>query len=137
MGNWRRVKITGECDKADVRTLKMLLATDFGEIDWTCLCNGGLAGLPNWADERINALGNLGERDYSADSVAEALNTYLESVPSLDVVVHVGGEHEIADCEATVKLEDGEYRVFPAELAEIEEISENQMKNQFFDHLFK
>ena len=135
MGNWRRVLIVGTCDQADVPNLKKALdfnmyATESVEFH-PLISGGGICGLPLWAAEQIEAVGNLAERDYSEEQVAAALR-YLSSIaPSLKVRVHVGGDYEHENCAYTVRLENGEVEILRPEIEKIPAIPDAQMAQQF------
>lgn len=128
MGNWTRVNIIGTCDASDIPALRKHLGVGFESDEWGCLHNGGLAGLPNWASEVINAVGNFGERDYDAVCAADALETASKHAPSLKVKAHIGGDNESDTCVATVTLENGVATVGPAEVAAIPPLDEATMK---------
>jgi hypothetical protein len=114
MGNWRRVEIIGTCSPADVEPLRRALTYDQNTLDgFHCLVNGGLCGLPNWAAERIHAVGNLAERDYSPGDVAFQLIALGQVAPSLAVRVHCGADYEKEECIATVTLVAGTAVVGP------------------------
>lgn len=102
MGNWRRVQIVGTCDRGDVLALRDALnyGNDFDKFH--CLCNGGMCGLPNWAGENINAVGNLAERGYTPQDVADQLLKLITVAPSLNVKVHCGADYEGEKCINTV-----------------------------------
>lgn len=122
----------GTCDLTEVDALSQALALDW-ERDWHCLMSGsGLCGLPNWASETINAIGNLIERNYTVDDVAEALKRLAGVAPSLAVKVHCGGDWESLDCVATVTLVDNEVTVGSPEMLKIPKIPEAQMLGHFF-----
>ena len=129
MGNWKRVEIIGTCDPSEVNALRAVVCVDFTDDRWTCISgSSGICGLPRWPNAQIRAVGNLGERDYSAASVADALNHYLRSAPSLDVRVHVGGDYESDECIATVRIDEGRYKVCKAEKETIPEIDPKQIE---------
>jgi len=134
MGNWRSVNIEGTCGEAEVSALIKAVGIDFSDEGWGCLTfTGGLSGLPLWPGKTISACGNLAERDYGPDDVAEALNTYLKIAPSLNVKVHCGGDYEDKKCIATVGLVDGKYTVQPPEVEAIREPAEGQaIQNMMF-----
>jgi hypothetical protein len=141
MGNWQRVKIIGTCAAAEVPALQQRLdlrdlsgdLSHFGPLS----AAGGLCGLPLWAAEQIEAVGNMAERDYDAAAVGRHLRALAAVAPSLAVKVHVGGDYESDTCVATVQLADGEVAVLPPEVATIEEISEGQIQQALIGALTK
>jgi len=136
MGNWRRVQIIGTCDSADVPKLREALKPTDDYSNWHCLMNGGLCGLPPWASEQINVVGNLAERDYTPHSVAETLLKLLGIAPSLDVKVHCGGDYESDTCINTVTARSAPLvAVLEPEVATIPEISADQMNGNLFEQL--
>jgi hypothetical protein len=129
MGDWRRVQIVGTCGAQDVPKLRAHLAKDFTEDGWGCLHSGGICGLPNWGRENIDVIGNLGERDYTPQSVGEELARIVEAVaPSLNVRVYVGEEYEGDKCVATVSLGEDGAVVGPPEIENVPPISEDQLR---------
>lgn len=134
MGNWMTVQIVGTCDPHDVPALKaaIILGPDYSNFH--CLMGGvGLAGLPVWAAEKIDAVGNLAERDYEVEHVAKQLAKLAEIAPSLRVQIHCGGDNESHECVATLDLANGTVAVMPPRVKEIGEISEDQMRRNMLD----
>jgi hypothetical protein len=79
----------------------------------------------------INFTGNLGERGYGPESVAEELERIAAVCPSLKVKVHCGGDYETLDCVATVSLESGKAKVGDPEVQTIGPIPDGQMMQGF------
>lgn len=128
MGNWTTVNIVGTCDAQDIEALKVALTMKDDYSNFHCLINsGGICGLPDWAREKIDVVGNLAERDYGADSVRGTLEEIAKTAPSLSVKVHVGGDYEDKKCVATVVLRDGKALVEDPEIEEIRDIEPMQM----------
>lgn len=127
MGNWRRAQIVGTCDAGEVAALRAHL--DFGgNLErFGPLCSGGICGLQMWPAERISALGNLAERGYSDEAIAEHLTELAALAPSLRVKVHVGGDYETDECVATITLDEHGARVGLPEIKELPKIGEGQM----------
>lgn len=134
MGNWRTVQIIGTCDKADLDALKgaVTVGDDYEGFHCLCYCGPSICGLGNWPAETINAIGNLAERDYSVDSVADALRDLVTAAPSLNVKIHCGGDWEDRTCIATLIAGGGSVTVAEPEIAELPEISQAQMADNFF-----
>lgn len=137
MGNWRRVQIIGSCALEDVNALAKALDPGKNYENFHCLVNGGIAGLPLWASENIDAIGNLAERDYSANDVAEQLESLAKAAPSLAVKVHCGGDYEVPNCVATVTLCSGKATVGDAEIEMIPECPQGQMESNFLLQLLR
>lgn len=130
MGNWRTVRIVGTCPSGQVEELaKQVIPrsdyANFGPLTFT----SSLCGLPMWAAEKIEAVGNLAERDYEPDDIAEHLLQMAHDVPGLKVKVHCGGEYEDNKCVATVILENEHAEVAPPEIELVGSISQEQMVN--------
>lgn len=109
MGNWRTVHLIGTCDPAEVETIRTLLIPDgwylnFGPLSIT----QGLCGLGDWPAETINSSGNLAERNYTPSDVAEHLRGLVTFAPSLQLIVHCGGDYESTRCIATLYVRDGQ-----------------------------
>jgi hypothetical protein len=114
MGNWRTVRIVGTCDAEDVGALADAIAWNGDFRTLHCLsASYGLCGIGFWAASDINAEGNLSERDYSVEDVAVQLEKLLMVAPSLDVVVHCGGDFEHKDVIASIVVSKGEVKQGP------------------------
>jgi hypothetical protein len=133
MGDWRRVHIIGTCASEEVAALAQAIAAGLDFENHHCLNGGGsLAGLPAWAAEHIDAVGNLAERNYTPDSVAKAVEEKLLPVaPSLTLKIHVGGEYEDATCVATVSVAEGRVVLGIPEMTTIREQTEQEMEINF------
>ncbi len=130
MGNWRTVHIQGTCDPAEVPVVAWWLrlpSLDARLGDGTLwdrigplTIYDGLCGLHEWVQPRIDVIGNLFERDYSVEQVAEHLRMILQVAPSLKVMIDCGGDWESTDCEATIIVgEDGSVAVLPPRVESI------------------
>ena len=128
MGNWRTVQIEGTCDAADVPALKEYLAVDFSDPRWGPLHNGGMGGLPNWAAEKIEACGNLGERDYTVENVRDELLKMSGVAPSLFARIHCGGDNESTTCVATVTISRGYAVTHEPKVEEVSTPSADQVR---------
>ncbi len=111
VGNWKRVQIQGTCPADQAAALRAALNPGRDFENFHCLVNGGAMGLPNWAAEKIEAVGNLAERGYDEESVANTLEGLAEKAPGLEVVVHVGADYEKDECVASVALVGGKATV--------------------------
>lgn len=137
MGNWTRVQIIGSCGSDDVDKICDTLADrddykDFGPLTLT----KGICGLPHWPAEAISAVGNLAERDYGAEDVAEHLKKVAAVAPSLNIKIHVGADYEEDQCVATVTCEDGDVSVGDPEIPNVPRTDESQMTGRMFGSLF-
>lgn len=136
MGNWMTIRIIGTCAGSDLPALERAIRYNYRDSEtpdnFTCLSHtGGLAGLPMWARENIDVVGNCAERDFYPGDVAEALMELVKKAPSLSVKVHCGGSYESQECVATVTLENGIATVGDPEVGSVGEISEAQMVDHF------
>lgn len=115
MGNWRTVHLKGTCAPEHVPELRAFLSRGFTDPGWGCLHSGGIWGLQNWAGETFEAVGNLGERDFEPEDVAEELRKIIRDVaPSLKAQVDCGADRESLECVATVLVgEDSTVAVLP------------------------
>ena len=129
MGNWRTVTITGSIGVQDVAAARRYIELGNDPANWGgfhCLCWPGpsLCGLGRWippAGGKIRAVGNLAERNYDINDVAEALRHMVTLAPSLELKVHCGGDYESDTCVATVTVHAGEVSVGPAEVPTVGE----------------
>jgi len=129
VGNWRTVHLQGTCDALEVNALRQAIVTDDKLTNFHCLTGGmGLMGLPVWAAENIDVIGNLAERDYSINDVADALKELALAAPSLKLKAHVGGDYEDPTCIGTVTLAGGEVTQGEPEIPKIGEIPDSQVR---------
>jgi len=133
MGDWMSVQIIGDCAESEVRDLRHECDPGEDYKHFHCLSvTDGLGGLGDWPAAKINARGNLAERNYTVESVAKTLLKLGAACPSLSLKVHCGGEYEDKTVVNTVTLKDGAVTVGPPEIEKIEELSEEEMRQRFF-----
>jgi hypothetical protein len=137
---WRLVGRIGRAD-APAAVGFVELGPDPGNWDaFHCLCWPGpsLCGLGRWVPYVggvVHAVGNLAERDYGVEDVAETLRRMVLIAPSLDVKVHCGGECEDPTCVATISARDGRVTVGPPEIEQVGEGMEGQGIVRLFEIL--
>lgn len=130
MGNWRRVSVIGTCDVGEVAALRnrvianMKTFENFGPLS----SYGGLAGLPMWALPTFSVVGNLAERGYGEEEVAEHLEELAKVAPSLRCVVHIGDHYESETCVASVALSEGAATILEPQAERVEDIPKAQMR---------
>jgi len=134
MGNWRTVNLRGTLSAEDVEAARDHLRvkagwSNFGPLSFGL---GGICGLGDWVRQSINSDGNLAERDYSVESVADQLREVVAVAPSLALKVHCGGDYEGVSCIATVTVADGEVSVGDPEVDVVNPISEDAIKGRLF-----
>lgn len=142
MGNWRTVNIVGTVSEPDAAALREHLAYPgywlddrhehpawqrFGPLSF-CRDQPSLCGLNDWPAAAMDRAGNLAERDYDPDDVAETLRELLAVAPSMALKVHCGGEWESLECVATVTVAAGQVTVGPPEVERIAAMSEERME---------
>ena len=137
MGNWRRVNIVGSCDPEDIPALAKALDPGREYENLHCLSNGGIVGLPMWAARKINATGNLAERNYTVQDVADQLEELAVIASSLAVKVHCGADFEKSECIATITLSEGKATIGDAEIQEIPETPKEQRGTNLLTQLVK
>ena len=117
MGNWMTVNITGTIARqSEVDALRARLDYEpgggigdyshFGPLSFNST-RPGLCGVGDWPALRIDRCGNLAERDYSVEDVAETLRELVHIAPSMLLKVHCGGEYESDECVATISVGEG------------------------------
>jgi hypothetical protein len=116
------VNIVGSIAAADLPAAKTFVNTGDDDNRFHPLCNYGFSiwGLGDWTAETVQACGNLSERDYTVEDVAQTLRQMAAVVPSLQAKVHCGGDYESEDCVATITVTDGVVSVGPAEVGRLE-----------------
>lgn len=138
MGNWRTVYITGTCPEDEVQRLTDALYGGSGYENFGPLCwmdNPGLCGLGKWPAAKIMRVGNLAERDYSVDQVAEHLTKAVElsNATGLDIKIHCGDDNEKDNCIATIVCKDGKVETFKPEIETIPDIPDKQIRSNLYD----
>lgn len=139
MGNWRTVRLVGECPEEQVEDLRDACSYGAGlpldQRDYSkfhCLSmTDGLAGIGPWVGHVVNADGNLAERDYTVDDVADKLRELALVAPGLRLKVHCGGDWESEECVATVTLDEGGVSVGDPEVEKLGGVTEETMLNRF------
>lgn len=148
MGNWRTVNIQGTLSADDAARLREVLDRSLprreGVIwrsEYACLSfsstHPGLAGLGDWPAEQMNRFGNLAERDYSVEDVAEALKALVQVAPTMLLKVHCGGDWESGTCVATVSVGEGLVVVGKPEQETVEGAPDDQMRTHFLTNLMR
>ena len=137
MGNWCTVSLRGTLAAEHVDAVREFVTAKDDWSNFHCLTGSlaGLCGLGMWPAEEIHADGNLAERNYNADDVAEVLREIVKIAPSLDLKVHVGGEYESEECVATVTAKDGDVTVGPPEVAQVSGVDPMVMKGRLWNTL--
>jgi hypothetical protein len=79
---------------------------NFGPLSFS-IESPSLCGLGDWPGEQVDRYGNLAERDYSPEDVAEELRKLVHIAPSMLLKVHCGGDWESDDCVATISVGEG------------------------------
>lgn len=145
MGNWRTVNIVGTMTPQDADALRTHLGYSgywhrnrtedpawkrFGPLSF-CRDQPSLCGVNDWPAPVMDRAGNLAERDYSVQDVAETLRELLAVAPSMALKVHCGGEWESALCVATVGVGGGAVMVGAAEVERLRSMSDEQVELNF------
>ena len=144
MGNWRTVNITGTISDNDVPALRERLGYSyernfteqhFGPLSFST-DRPSLAGLNNWVAPTVFACGNLAERDYSVEDVADELRDLVTIAPSMLLKVHCGGDWESEECIATISVGEGIVAVGKAEVAKVAPVSDAQAAGNLMINLY-
>lgn len=135
MGNWKRVLITGSIPAEEHGVIgRWVNDNRYGDGEFHPLCNTeGVCGLGDWPAEsgnlsEVRAVGNLAERDYTAEEVANALEEIAGRVPKTELKIHVGADYEADECEATITLRGGKVTVGEPEITTIPEIDDDKLR---------
>lgn len=129
MEDYRRVYIQGTCDFEEVPALARALDMGKDYRNFHCLVfSGAMSGLPNWASDEIEAIGNLAEKGDDENAVAKQLGKLYAIARTLKVKVHVGSPFEGEKCVATVELKSGNVSILPPEIEKIPKVPHDQMQ---------
>ena len=134
MGNWKTVNLRGTLAAGEVEAAKqhLRLKDDYSNFGPLSIGVSGLSGLGDWVRQSINADGNLAERNYGVDSVADHLREVVAVAPSLTLKVHCGGEYEDTKCIATITVSDGQVTVGDPEVEVVNSIDEDVFRGRLF-----
>lgn len=146
MGNWRTVWIVGKMAPEHVQPLIKALTCPGYRVpleapEWRDFVEGplaishGICGLNEWPAAEMNRVGNLFERDYSVEDVAEHLKKMVCLAPSMNLKIHCGDEREALNCVATICLIQHHVSIQKPEVETLPEISEDQIRGGFLDAL--
>jgi hypothetical protein len=145
LGNWRTVNMTGTMTEADAAALREYLGYPgwrhdrgddpayqrFGPLSF-CRDQPSLCGINDWPAPVVNRNGNLAERGYDVDDVAETLRELVAVAGSMMLVVHCGGDYESLDCVATIRVGEGVVTVGKPEVERVAEIDGDQQMGNLF-----
>lgn len=90
--------------------------------DQTSIC-----GLGSWPAPAIDRVGNLAERNYDPENVADHLRELVTVAGSMLLKVHCGAEYESTRCVATVSVGEGVVAVGKPEVEQLKPLDEGQM----------
>ena len=113
MGNRRTVNMVGICDDPDA-IRAALKEPHYGPL--TISDTLSLGGLADWPAKEINAIGNCYERDFDVQDIYDDLRKAATADPTLHLDCHCGGDYESLDCEATIRVCDGELAILPPQV---------------------
>jgi hypothetical protein len=133
MGNWRTVNMIGSCETSEIAALRSacLYGDDYENFHALAFdSQGTICGLNDWVDTDINVIGNLAERDYSPEDVAETCKKLVEAAPSLILKIHCGGDYESKKCIATIIVKNKEVSVQDPEIETIMDMSEEHIQGR-------
>ena len=145
MGNWRTVNITGTIARqSEVDALRKHLDYEpgggegdyshFGPLSFNST-RPSLCGVGDWPALQVDRCGNLAERDYSVEDVAETLRELVHIAPSMLLKVHCGADYESDECIATISVGEGLVVVGEPERETIDGPPESQMLTNLFTNL--
>lgn len=138
MGNWRTVRIIGTMPADQVDALQRALCIDWRAIgeewpEFKPLCYSRIPsvfGVGAWPAAKINAFGNLSERDFSVQAIADHAGELLAIAPGLAIKIHCGGEWETRECVATITVDQNGAQVGRPEISELPEFTEADIKRR-------
>ncbi len=147
MGNWRTVNMTGTIARqSEVDALREYLDygrgggigdyEHFGPLSFSTT-SPGLCGLGNWPALQIARYGNLAERDYSVQDVAETLRELVLIAPTMLLKVHCGADWEADECIATISVGEGIVAIGKPEKETIDGPSEEQVRENLMQNLYR
>lgn len=146
MGNWRTVQVSGTIATDEAAVAIEMQRYSLRDLDPkkepNCLSWSeppGLVGLGQWIlpNGEIQGHGNLFERDYSLEVVEGTLRQLAIRFPSLNMVLHAGGENEDPTCAATFWVRDRHVVRLDPQVAEVQETSEDEMLERLRQNLMR
>ena len=147
MGNWRTVNLSGTIARqSEVDALRAWLDygpdyengdySHFGPLSFNT-ARPGLCGLGDWPALQIGRCGNLAERDYIVEDVAETLRELVHIAPTMLLKVHCGGDWESDECVATISVGEGLVAIGKPEVETIKGPSEEQILANFMQNMLR
>lgn len=131
------VNVVGTMTERDAARLRDYLGYSYGPGDPALARFGplsfnryqpSLCGIGAWPAPVIDAVGNLAERDYDPEDVADHLRELVTIAGSMLLQVHCGGDYESLVCVATVSVVEGVVAVGKPQVEQLKPISESQME---------
>ena len=111
MGDWRTVNITGHMNPEEAKRMIEELSSEsiWYTAAWGFHIHYSLCGLNQWvkSDGKVFGAGNLAERDCEIEDIKAGLEYLVESYPSLNLILHAGGNYESEECVATFIVRNG------------------------------
>lgn len=137
MGNWRTVNLIGTMTEQDAAKLRDYLGYSheladpgwkrFGPLSFN-RHQPSMCGINAWPARAMDVVGNLAERGYDVEDVAEHLRELVEIAGSMLLKVHCGGDYESLDCVATVSVGEGVVAVGKPDVEQLKPISDAQVE---------
>lgn len=149
MGDWMTITMAGAVAADQVEPLRARLRYWYAEpgqpeYDWSRFTplsynetRPGLCGIGEWPAETVQARGNLAERDYSVQDVADCLTELVQLAPSMTLKVHCGGPYESTTCTATITVAAGQVTLGPPEVAEVQPATEAEREMRLMINLLQ
>lgn len=142
MGNWRTVNMTGTMTEQDAAALREYLGYSFrtgnnpemdrfGPLSFN-RDQPSLCGINDWPAPTVNRAGNLAERGYDVEDVADELRKLVALAGSMLLTVHCGGDYESLDCTATIRVGEGLVAVGKPEVEKLAGIDDDQAVANMF-----
>lgn len=148
MGNWRTVELKGKMsNQDDVKGIIEYLTVDRKDYESKASEDGifylqfgsGICGINQWvgSNGEIDVCGNVYERDCEVDDLERELNRIAACYPSLDMVLHVGGDYEDTNCVASFIVRDGLVQKVEPLINELSGINSGYMKQNFMKAILR
>jgi hypothetical protein len=136
MGNWRTVNIIGTFDPSEVDAARRYLAADHeswmaGRVGPLSISDG-LCSLGEWPATTVMTAGNLYERNYSVQDVADHLTSLVVVAPSARLKVHCGDDYGSHTCIATITVTDDLVTVGDPEVPTVAPVPDDAATGRLF-----
>jgi len=143
MGNWRTVELKGKVTNRDeIEKMIDYLTVDqnsctsqaYNDEIFYLQFGTGLYGINQWInnDGSIDICGNVYERDCAIEDLHNELSILAAKFPSLELILHVGGDYESTECILSFIVKNSEVKKVKPLVNKLNGIDKERAMANFF-----